>query len=161
MACPLWSFKTQTPVFAAVVLAIFLAVAVLDMAPAAQGTVYTVNGLTCSIPSDYLSFRAVVYLVPLVTGAPQFLSLASGQPYMFGNAENLTDRTQRIGGGPVQHLPDALEMVFYTFGQGTGCGESESLENPWLNTIVVDVPIEGSGFNTTGATFNSGGGGPV
>ncbi|GEM_PF-5129131 len=150
--------KTQTAAFVAVAFAVVIVVGALNFAAVTKGATYTVNGLTCPIPSDYLSFKAAVNLVPMVTQQPQFLSLANGSPYMFGNAENLTDRTQQIDNGPVQHLPDAVEMVFYTWGTSTYCGETGGFVNPWLSTIVVQVPVQNERYNLTGATYNTGGG---
>jgi hypothetical protein len=60
----------------------------------------TINGLTCPISVDYLSFKAAVHVVPIATQQPKFLNLAKGSPYMFGNVENLTDRTQQIDNQP-------------------------------------------------------------
>jgi len=150
--------KTQAAVFAAAALAVVIVVAALSLAPVSRGATYTVNGLTCPIPADYLSFKAAVHLVPIVTQQPQFLNLAKGSPYMFGNAENLTDRTQQVGNQPVQHLPDAVEMVFYTYGPSTSCDETGGFGNPWLSTIVVQVPVQVGGFNLSGAIYNMGGG---
>jgi len=145
-------------VFVATALAVVLVVAALSLPPASTGATYTVNGLTCPIPADYLSFKATVHLVPIVAQQPQFLNLAKGSPYMFGNAENLTDRTLLIDNQPVQHLPDAVEMVFYTYGPNTLCDETGGLGNLWLGTIVVQVPVQSGGFNLTGATYDKGGG---
>ena len=150
--------KSQTPLFVAAALAVVIVVGAWSLSPISNGATYTVNGLTCPIPADYASFKAAVHLVPIVTQQPQFLDLANGSPYMFGNAENLTDRTQQVGNQPIQHLPDAVEMVFYTYGPSTFCDEAGGFSNPWLSTIVVQVPVQAGGFNLTGATYNAGGG---
>ena len=117
----------------------------------ATGPTYTINGLTCHVPADYQSNPSVLQLFPLVTTNPRFLNLTSGMPFVFGNAENITDRVQQIGNQPPVHLPDALEMVFYSSGPGTSCsmyfGKSEA-------TIDVQVPIQSGAYNMTGATFN-------
>ena len=70
---------------------------------------------------------------------------------MFGNAENITDRTQQIGNQPVQHLPDVVEMVFYSTGLITNCYYHGNAGQ----VIVVQVPIQNSGFNLTGATYHA------
>jgi len=149
---------TQTELFVAAALAVVIVVGAVSLCPVSKGATYSVNGLTCPIPADYLSFKAAVHLVPIVTQQPQFLNLAQGSPYMFGNAENLTDRAQQVGNQPLQHLPDAVEMVFYTYGPSTSCDETGGFGNPWLSTIVVQVPVQVGGFNLTGATYNAGGG---
>ena len=33
---------------------------------------YTINGLTCPVPSDYSSDSSVIHLLPLVTSTPAF-----------------------------------------------------------------------------------------
>lgn len=73
-------------------------------------------------------------------------------PYIFGNAENITGRTQQIGNQPPVHLPDALEMVFYSIGPNTNCGmflnKSESI-------IDAQVPIQNGEFNMTGTSYGT------
>ena len=118
---------------------------------AATGPTYTINGLTCHVPIAYQSYRSVIYLLPMVTSNPRFVNLTSGLPFVFGNAENITGRTQQIGNQPPVHLPDALEMVFYSMGPNTSCGEYEGLQE---TTIDVQVPIQNGAYNMTGTTFN-------
>jgi len=117
------------------------------------GNLYAVNGLTCSIPTDYLSFVSVVHLLPLVTKSSQFLNATHGMPFVFGNAENMTGSTQQFGNRPPVHLPDAVEMVFYTFGPSTYCGENQTLTNRAQSIIDVQVPVQDGRFNLTGATY--------
>jgi len=113
---------------------------------------YTVNGLTCPIPSNYLSFAAVLHLLPLVTTNPQFLNLTNGLSFVFGNAENITNRMQQIGNQPPVHLPDVVEMVFYNNGPTTSCSD---FHPNTAQAIVVQVPKQNGGFNMTGATFHT------
>lgn len=115
-------------------------------------TTYTINSLTCLIPKDYLSYASVIHLLPLVTTSPRFLNLTDGLPFVFGNAENITDRTQQIGNQPPVHLPDAVEMVFYSTGLTTYCG---MFLNKAQNVIDVQVPVQNGGFNLTEATYNT------
>ena len=150
--------EMQTAAFVTVTFAVVIVVAVLSFAPVSQGATYTVNGLTCPVPNEYISFKAADRLIPIVTKQPQFLILADGLPYEFGNADNITNNFLQTNNGPVQHLPDAVEMVFYTWGTSTYCDETGGFINPWLSTIVVQVPVQGNGFNLTGATYNAGGG---
>lgn len=110
------------------------------------------NGLTCSIPAAYLSSTSVVRLVPLVTQSPQFISLANGSRYVFGNAENITGRTQQVGSQPAQHLPDVLEMVFYGHGPDTDCAMTSA--NGAQGTIVVQVPLQNGTFDLPIATYH-------
>ena len=117
----------------------------------ATGPTYSINGLTCHVPAAYQSYPSVIHLLPLVTANPRFLNLTRGMPFVFGNAENITDRTQQIGNQPPVHLPDALEMVFYSMGSNTSCGMYEGLSE---TTIDVQVPIQNGSYNMTGATFN-------
>ena len=116
----------------------------------ATGPTYTINGLTCHVPADYQSYPSVLQLLPVVTTNPHFLNLTSGMPFVFGNAENITDRVQQIGNQPPVHLPDALEMVFYSSGLSTSCsmyfGKSEV-------TLVVQVPFQNGAYNMTGAAL--------
>jgi hypothetical protein len=121
-----------------------------SMAPTV-GPTYTINGLKCHVPTAYQSYSSVVHLLPLVTTNPRFLNLTGGMPFVFGNAENITDRTQQIGNQPLIHLPDALEMVFYSIGANTSCG---MLLGGSETTIDVQVPIQNGAYNMTGATFN-------
>ena len=117
----------------------------------AVGPTYAINGLTCYVPAAYQSYTSVIHLLPLVTTNPKFLNLTGGMPFVFGNAENITDRVQQIGNQPPVHLPDALEMVFYSTGPSTSCG---MLLGGSETTIDVQVPIQNSAYNMTGATFN-------
>jgi len=117
-----------------------------------EGAAYTINGLTCPIPQAYMSYVSVTYLLPLVTTSPRFLSLTNGMPFVFGNAENITDRMQQIGSQPPVHLPDVVEMVFYSNGLGTNCN---NFHPNTAQAIVVQVPKQNGGFNMTGATFNT------
>lgn len=117
----------------------------------ALGPTYTVNGLTCHVPAAYQSYPSVVRLLPLVTANPRFLNLTGGMPFVFGNAENITDRIQQVGNQLPVHLPDVLEMVFYSIGPNTSCGMLLGISE---TTIDVQVPIQNGGYNMTGATFN-------
>ena len=118
---------------------------------AATGPTYTINGLTCHVPAAYQFYPSVIHLLPLVTTNSRFLNPTNGTPFVFGNAENITDRTQQIGNQAPVHLPDALEMVFYSMGPSTSCGMYEGLSE---TTIDVQVPIQNGGYNMTEATFN-------
>lgn len=118
------------------------------------GATYAINGMTCPIPADYLSFTSVVHLLPLVTQNSQFVGLTSGSRYLFGNAENITARTEQTGNQPPQHLPDVLEMVFYYFGPGTNCGMNQTVTNRAQSVIVVQVPVENGTFDLAGATYH-------
>lgn len=118
---------------------------------------YTINGLTCSVPSGYLSFASVIYLLPLVTTSPRFLNLTDGLPFVFGNAENITGITQQIDDQPPVHLPDTVEMVFYSYGPSTYCGEMQTLTEYAQNVIDVQVPIQNGGFNLTGTAYHRSG----
>ena len=73
-------------------------------------------------------------------------------PFAFGNAENITDRMRQIDDQPPVHLPDSLEMVFYSAGQDTTC---ETSGVGALNIIVAEVPIQNGGFNVTGTDYGS------
>ena len=115
------------------------------------GLTYSINGLTCHVPAAYQSYPSVIHLLPMVTTNPRFLNLTYGMPFVFGNAENITDRTQQIGNQPPVHLPDALEMVFYSTGPSTCCGV---LLGGSETTIDVQVPIQNGAYNMTGAAFN-------
>ena len=118
----------------------------------ASGPSYTINGLTCSVPQAYLRYTSVIHLLPLVTATSGFQSLANEMPFVFGNAENLTNGIQQIGNNPPVHLPDALEMVFYSAGQKTTCG---TFLNRAQVIIDVQVPIQNGGYNLTGATYDT------
>ena len=113
---------------------------------------YTINGLTCPVPKDYLSYSSVIYLLPLVTTSPLFLSLTNGMPFVFGNAENITNRMQQIGNQPPVHLPDVVEMVFYNNGPTTSCS---NFHPNTAQVIDVQVPIQNGGFNLTGASYHA------
>jgi len=115
----------------------------------ATGPTYTINGLTCHVPAAYQSYQSVIRLLPRVTTNPRFLNLTGGMPFVFGNAENITDRIQQIGNQPPVHLPDVLEMVFYSIGPKTSCNMYGG-----GTTIDVQVPIQNGGYNMTGATYN-------
>jgi len=118
---------------------------------AAVGPAYTINGLTCHVPVAYQSSPSVMHLLPLVTTDPRFLNLTRGVPFVFGNAENITDRVRQVDNQPPVHLPDALEMVFYSTGPNTSCG---MLLGGSETAIDVQVPIQNGAYNMTGATFN-------
>ena len=152
--------KMQTGGFVIVALAFALLVAASSLNQVSEETTYTVNGLTCSIPSVYSTSEAVGYLVPLVTREPQFLNLTHGSPYELGNAEMLGSETLQIDNQPPQHLPPALEMVFYTYGPKTTCEGPGNPRFNWLSLIVVHVPLLSNGYNLTGATYHLSIGGP-
>jgi hypothetical protein len=113
----------------------------------------TGNGLTCPVPAGYTSNAEVTGLLPKVVADPRFLNLTHGQPFVFGNAEIVSNRTEQVGNQPPVHLPDALEMVFYSQGPATSC--SMYLSDA-TSTIVVDVPIINGNYSLTNATFNLG-----
>jgi hypothetical protein len=140
------SLKGSAVVFASATILTVVLVGLAVLYPSNSPT-YTINGLTCPIPNDYLSFTAVDRLLPLVTTNSQFLILTNGSPFVFGNAENITNRTQQIGNHSPVHLPDVVEMVFY--GPYTQC------ETWGQDVIVVQVPIQEGGFNITGATYHT------
>ena len=117
----------------------------------ATGPTYTINGLTCHVPAAYQSYPSVTHLLPLVTTDSRFLNITGGMPFVFGNAENITDRTQQVGNQPPVHLPDVLEMVFYSNGPSTSCGMLLGISEP---TIDVQVPLQNGAYNMTGASFN-------
>jgi len=126
-------------------------VALLHVTVVPSSAAVTVNGLTCPVPAGYTSDTAVADLLPKVVADPAFLNLTQGQPFVFGNAENITNRVQQIDNQPPVHLPDALEMVFYSQGSATSCSMYPS---DATSTIVVDVPIINGNYNLTSATFN-------
>ena len=126
-------------------------VALIHVTVVPSSEAFTVNGLTCPVPTGYTSNIAVADLLPKVDADPGFLKLTQGQPFVFGNAENITNRVQQIGNQPPVHLPDALEMVFYGQGSATSCSMYRS---DATSTIVVDVPIIDGNYNMTYATFN-------
>jgi len=128
-------------------------VALIHVTVVPSSEAVTVKGLTCPVPSGYTSNTAVAELLPNVVADPRFLNLTHGQPFVFGNAENVTNRTEQIGNQPPVHLPDALEMVFYSQGSATSC--SMYLSDA-TSTIVVDVPIINGNYTLTNATFNLG-----
>jgi len=135
----------------------------------ASSYVYRDNGLTCSVPVNSVP-TAVAALVSEVTHNPKFLKVANSSPYAFGNAEEITGRflttggtlpsgaTQNgsVNGGTTIPLPNVMEMVFYSYGPGTTCGDTgvrlDSITS--VNAMVIQVPIESGGFNMTGATFS-------
>lgn len=123
------------------------------------GTAYGDNGVTCTLPSNAPPY--IVFLVPQVTQSSGFLKLANGNPYIYEYNDNITDRTVVIGGvvegntivgGATEHLPPVVEMVFYTYGSSTICGETSSATA--IHAIVVQVPVQNGAFNMTGATFH-------
>jgi hypothetical protein len=119
---------------------------------------YSNNGITCQLPAS--SPRYVSYLVPLVVQSPIFLAATNGSPYLFGDASNMTNRIQIIGGkvtsGPLQnfsvaggttiHLPPVADLSFYTYGPGTSCAGQPP---PPKEFLMVNVPLEGGSFNLT------------
>jgi hypothetical protein len=130
---------------------------------------YSDNGLTCTIPSNY-RFSTTADLVKQITQDPEFLKAAGTSAFVFGNAENITGISVGTGaellGGATQngsvvagnaaHLPDVLELVFYSYGPGTTCADTSLTRDTTAspNAIVVQIPIESAGFNMTGATFS-------
>ena len=126
-------------------------VALIHVTVVPSSQAITVNGLTCPVPSGYVSNSAVINLLPNVVADTRFLNLTHGQPFVFGNAETVSNRTEQVGKQPAIHLPDALEMVFYSQGSATSC--SMYLSGA-ISTIVVDVPIINGNYNLTDATFN-------
>jgi hypothetical protein len=133
----------------------------------AQGTApistYSDNDLTCSSPTG--TTPAVASLVTRVADDSRFTSLTKGSPYVFEYADNITGRSITTGGvlldGPTQngsviggvtvHLPDLVELVFYSYGPNTSCGDTGT--SMAIDSIVVQVPVDAGGFNMTGATF--------
>lgn len=125
---------------------------------------YNDNGLTCSLSANAAPYVAT--LVPKVTQDSRFLSVANGSAYVFEYTDNITGRSVVMGGtlqsgatqngrvvdGTTIQLPDVVEMVFYTFGPDTSCGETSSAIA--IHSIVVQVPIEAGGFDLTAATFH-------
>jgi len=125
---------------------------------------YNDNGLTCSLSPNTAPYVAT--LVPKVTQDSRFLSIANGSAYVYEYTDNITGRSVVTGGtlqsgatqngsvvdGTTIQLPDVVEMVFYTFGPDTSCGETSSVTA--IHSIVVQVPIEGGGFDLTAATFH-------
>jgi len=121
---------------------------------------YSVNGLACHFwqgtPSN------VVSLVQNITRDTRFLNATHNGQFMLGNYENNTDIIQVIGGnrtvaGTTIHHPDEIELVFYGTESGTTTCQRSSDQ---YVTVVVHVPIQGGGFNMTGADFQCGPPGP-
>jgi hypothetical protein len=129
------------------------AVLTFNIQPVPAGPAYTINGLTCVVPKDYTSYSSVVHLLPLVTTSPRFLNLTEGLPFVFTYAGNITNRTQQIGSQPVQHLPDVVEMTFYSHGPNTTCGMVSAFRAQ--SFIDVQVPIQQGNYNVTGATYSA------
>jgi hypothetical protein len=128
-------------------------VALIHVTVVPNSEAVTVNGLTCPVPAGYTSNIAVATLLPKVVADPRFLNLTHDQPFVFGNAETVSNRTEQVGNQPPVHLPDVLEMVFYSQGSATSC--SMYLSDA-ISTVVVDVPIINGNYNLTNATFNLG-----
>jgi hypothetical protein len=51
------------------------------------------------------------------------------------------------------HYPDAMEVVFYSYGSSAICGGPSS-SHPDTSVIVVQVPYERGVFNLADASFN-------
>jgi hypothetical protein len=127
-------------------------------------TTYSDNGLTCTLPTQMASY--VAFLVPQIAQNSRFLTVTNGLPYVYEYSDNITDRsvttdgtlqggaTQNgsVVGGTVTHLPPVVEIVFYTFGATTSCGETNPAAA--IHSIVVQVPIQDGEFNMTAATFH-------
>jgi hypothetical protein len=126
-------------------------VALIHVTVVPNSEAVTVNGLTCPVPSGYSSNVTVTSLLPRVVSDSRFLNLTHGQPFVFGNAEMVSNRIEQVGNQPPVHLPNALEMVFYSQGSATSC--SMYLSDA-TSTIVVDVPIINGSYNLANATFN-------
>jgi hypothetical protein len=122
---------------------------------------YTVNGLTCHFwqgtPSNVTS------LVQNMTRDTRFLSATEKGQFMLGNFEKVGPGTQVIGGnrtaaGITIHTPIELELVFYSSMSGpTAC---QQLPAEPRAVVFVHVPIQGAGFNMTGADFHCSPAGP-
>jgi hypothetical protein len=122
---------------------------------------YTVNGLTCHFwqgtPSNVTS------LVQNLTRDTRFLNATEKGQFMLGNFEKVGPGIQVIGGnrtvaGITIHTPITLELVFYSSLSGpTTC---QQLPAEPRAVVVVHVPIQGGGFNVTGADFDCGPPGP-
>lgn len=137
--------------------------------PAASTYTYSDNGLSCTIATGSVP-ASVATLVESVVQNQKFLEIAGTSPYVFGNAQDITDRSLTTGGivlgGPAQNgsiiggttvpLPNLLEMVFYSYGSATNCGDTSVRygSTSQVQTIVVQIPIEPGGFNMTGATYH-------
>jgi len=126
-------------------------VALIHITVVPNSEAVTVNGLTCPVPSGYSSNATVTSLLTRVVSDSRFMNLTHGQPFIFGNAEMVSNRTEQVGNQPPVHLPDALEMVFYSQGSATSCSMYPSDST---STIVVDVPIINGNYTMTDATFN-------
>ena len=128
---------------------------------ATQPESYTVNGLTC--PFWEGMSQNVISLVQNITRDSRFLNATHDGQFTLGNYENITDGIQIIGGnrtvaGTTIHLPDVIELVFY--GSESGTTTCQRSANQYVN-VVVHVPIQGGGFNMTGADFHCGPSRPV
>jgi hypothetical protein len=127
-------------------------------------TTYSDNGLTCALPTQTASY--VAFLVPQIAQNSRFLNATNGSPYVYEYSDNITDRAVTTGGtlqggatqngsvtgGIVTHLPPVVEIVFYTFGATTSCGETNAAAA--IHSIVVQVPIQDGEFDMSAATFH-------
>ncbi len=149
----------HTGVFASVLIAIVILIGSqavfqpsISLSNSLRTMTYTINGLSCPVPTYYLSQPSVTHLLPLVISDPRFHNLTEGQPFVFGNAGNVTGQTLQIENQPVQRLPDYTEMFFYGSGPNTTCA-MDSSANMGTGVLSVHVPIQGGTYNLTGGTF--------
>lgn len=131
---------------------------------AAGSESYTINGLTCAAIAG--TPEKVTAVVSELTANSRFKAATNGSRFVLGNYENITARSQTVGGkilsGPTQngsviggavvHFPDVTEFVFYSYGPSTTCVR-ESGDYTWMD---VQVPIQNAAYNVTGMQITVG-----
>jgi hypothetical protein len=127
----------------------FTSVSLTSNSTAESLTYYTVDGLTCSMPSNTPTWLA--NLVPILTQSQSFSNVSKGMPFVFGHEENFSNGFISHGGVTTSTLP-GTEIVFNNFGPTTICKEPCNTESQLV--LFAEVPIENGGFDVANASIH-------